>query len=189
MDLFQPRRGLTTSVAGGSDSAARLSVTVNTRVVAPMRNLERCSSWLRWMLLLDTKVPFVVPRSIRVAVEPFTSIAQCFRETSGSYRTISAPERPKTIRGLLKRKTWPLPGPSMTARATVCSAGSWGSSGGALTLKLEWHCLHGTCSLDSPANCFSFTVQFAPQWGHSTIMLPCRNASTMLPQVRPQGSE
>jgi hypothetical protein len=97
-------------VGGGSASLNGLSVTVNKIVVAPMRNLARCFSSQLWMLLPATKVPFAVPRSIKVALEPRSSITQCFRETSGSLSTISAPERPNIMRALVKRKTCLSPG-------------------------------------------------------------------------------
>src|SRR3989338_9224103 len=120
------------------------------------------------------------------AGSPFTSTAQCLRETSWASMAMSAPVRPTTIRGLVKGKTWPLSGPCVTERAMRLSAGSssappflltmvasgMGGPAGALaagagaaapafTGKTVLHLVQRRFSSGRPANCLSSSLYLA----------------------------
>src|SRR3989338_3740010 len=179
---------------------------VNIRVVPPTRNSDRCSSACVSTRFSSTKVPLVLPKSTSSAVSPFTSTAQCLRETSGSSMAMSAPVRPPTIRGLVKGKTWPLSGPCVTERAMRLSAGSssappflltmvasgMGGAAGALaagagaaahafTGKTVLHLVQRRFSSGRPANCLSSSLYLAWHLGQETIMA-CSDSPS--PEVR-----
>ena len=77
---------------------------MNIRTWLPIRNSCWLFSWCCSIRSSSIQVPFVEPRSRRMATSPTISSAACCREASGSSRLMSAPERPMTVRVLRDRE-------------------------------------------------------------------------------------